>query len=47
MGWGHIYQLAYLADKAAYNAGSTLYTDLLLPVMVLVLLGCVARCCKA
>lgn len=37
-GVGHIYQLAYLGNTAAYNAGSTLYTDILLPIMVVLLL---------
>lgn len=35
---GHIYQLSVLHDTAAYNAGSTLYTDILTPVLGLILL---------
>lgn len=38
-GVGHIYQLLQLKDMAPYNAGSTLYTDLLLPIMGLLLVA--------
>lgn len=37
-GIGHIYQYAVLGNAAPYNAGSTLYTDLLLPLMGLILI---------
>lgn len=32
-GLGHVYSLVAQGDRAPYNAGSTLYTDLLLPLM--------------
>lgn len=44
-GIGHIYQLYTQHNLAAYNSGSTLYTDLLLPLMVIGLLIC-SRCRK-
>ena len=36
---GHIYQLVLMHNKAAYNAGATLVTDIMLPIMGCILLG--------
>ena len=37
-GLGHVYQRLMLGNTAPFNAGATMYTDLLLPIMGLVLL---------
>ena len=40
---GHIYQLIAKHDHAAYNAGTTLYSDIYLPVIAIILLIVVWR----
>lgn len=40
---GHIYQYFIYHNTAAYNAGSTLYSDIYLPIMAVILLRCSKR----
>ncbi|MGE3920368.1 MAG: DUF6790 family protein [Gammaproteobacteria bacterium] len=42
-GIGHVYQLLIAHDTAPYNAGTTLYTDFILPIIGMILIACSKR----